>query len=206
MGRRAAGRPSLSERAERVSFDGRPLKTHSLQPERGPPGRLFGVPFFGRSKKGDPRPGNCQIHRSSTPRSRTQRSPDRRVSAVHATVGEGLSSDGKRPFVIRNRRHALRFACYTGRFTGRTTSEPLPLTLDTVLVPPLLLSYTAAARRDRVSSLCCVATSAVVDSFSNCYGYRSDQTRPDWTLTPSPRRFASTRRPPHRPVWVVSAR
>ena len=55
-GRRAAGRPSLFERAERASFDGRPLKTQSLQPERGPPGRLFGVPFFGRSKKGTPGP------------------------------------------------------------------------------------------------------------------------------------------------------
>ena len=36
-----------------------------------------------------------------------------------------------------------------------------------------------------------------------CCGYSSDQTRSDWTFASPPGRFASTRHPTHRPVWLV---
>ena len=130
---RRVGHRCLSEHSERVSMGGRSRPTaFSRSADR--PGDFLAFPFLVGQKR-DSQPGNSQIRRS-----RTRRSPDRRVSAIHATVGDGLSSDGKRPFVIRNRRHGLRSACYAGRFTGRTTSETLPLTLDTVLSCSTLIS------------------------------------------------------------------
>ena len=132
-GRRAAGRPSLSERAERASFDGRSLKTQSLQPERGPPGRLFGVPFFGRSKKGTYRPGNTRYAGRPHPsRSNAGRAHVGRLIGAfqRSTLRSGSSSLA----IERNPSlSGIADMCSDSRVIRGTTSETLHYTLDTVL-------------------------------------------------------------------------
>ena len=127
-GRRAAGRPSLFERAERASFDGRPLKKQSLQPERGPPGRLFGVPFFGRSKKGTPGPVTARYAgRPNAFRAHPGRAVGRLIGAFQrSTLRSGSAS-------LAMERDPSLFGiadmCSDSRVIRGTTSETLPLTL-----------------------------------------------------------------------------